>query len=55
MNLAQRERHLKMWAVLLPVAVMLIVLGWFGRSGIPVEDELGTDGAIVRPVGGAQP
>ncbi len=38
MTPAQRQRHLVMWAVVLPVAVLMIVLGWFGRTEPPVQE-----------------
>lgn len=40
MNPSQRKRHLAMWAVVLPLAALMIVLGWFGRTEPPVQEAL---------------
>lgn len=37
MTPAQRQRHLVMWAIVLPVVALMILLGWFGRTEPPVQ------------------
>ena len=39
MTREQRRRHLVIWAAVLPLGVLLIVFGWFGRSEWPAQEQ----------------
>lgn len=48
MTREQRRRHLLIWAVVLPFAALVIVLGWFARSDVGSQS-----GVRVLEVGSA--
>ncbi|MFG0294254.1 MAG: hypothetical protein ACIAQF_10690 [Phycisphaerales bacterium JB065] len=55
MTPAQRKRHLVMWSVVPPLAVLMIVLGWFGRPDSAVQEPFDVPTMRTAPEDGAQP
>ncbi|MFB3430584.1 hypothetical protein ABWH91_00540 [Phycisphaerales bacterium ac7] len=45
MTRSQRKRHLVMWAAVLPIAALMIVLGWFAR----VDPLAQPDAEVLEP------